>query len=393
MTPLLSELPVRLALLVASTSATATLGVVALLFFLRDRERKDLLLYALFAAGVAIHQGLSPGAVAAAEGAFGERARTSLLFLVPGLGYLFLLAFLELPWRTSRKLLAGAAGAGLAASLLPLAPLRPILPGLAGALLGLLGLDLLFSLWSEARKRRRDAPVLFLATALLLLAALLEVGTRRGILLLPGADRLLGPAFLVFSALVFLAVADERRQLLLRATVDALTGLSNRAAFLERARREIERVERSGELLAVVMIDIDHFKSVNDRLGHQAGDRVLTGVAGTLRRNVRGIDLAGRYGGEEFVLLLIDVEASAVFAAVERIREKIGDLAPPKIPSPVTVSAGIALHHGQFERTTIESLLRRADVALYRAKREGRDRTALEEAAPAQASAAEVRYR
>ena len=390
MTP---ELPVRLLLLVASASATATLGVVALLFFLRDRLRRDLLLYALFATGVALQQGLALGAGAAADRAVGERALTSLSFLLPLLGYLFLLAFLELPWRAFRKLLAGMAATGLAASLLPLGPLRPLLPGLAGGLLGLLGLDLLLSLWAEARRRRRDAPILFLATALLLLAALLDAGTRRGIVLFPIPHQLLGPAFLLFSALIFLAVADERRQLLLRATVDALTGLSNRAAFLERARREIERVERSGELLALVMIDIDHFKSVNDRLGHQAGDRVLSGVAGTLRRNVRGIDLAGRYGGEEFVLLLIDVEEAAVFAAVERLRERIGALAPPKVPCQVTVSAGIALHHGQFERTAVEGLLRRADIALYRAKREGRDRTVLEEAAPAAVSAAEVRYR
>ena len=389
MTP---DLPARLLLRTAVASAALTLGLVALLFHLRERARRDLGLYTALAIGLAAYQGLSiqldrapsPGAAL---------ARTALGLLLPAAGYLCLISFLGLPLNQLRRVLLLLPLAGLA-SLVPPGT-RSAAPALALAALALLGVELLGALWREARRSRPDAPLLFVATAVLLLAALLEAATSREVLLLPGAEgAFVGPAFLAFTAMALVAVADERRRLVVKATTDLLTGLSNRATFMERARLELARSGRTGEPLAVVMLDIDHFKAVNDRFGHPEGDRVLTGVAQGIQTRIRGIDLAGRYGGEEFVLLLVNVEEADALAAVERIRKGVARLAPPKVPCCVTASAGVAIHHGRFEIAGVEELVKRADAALYRSKEEGRDRTTVEETLlAADPSPAEIRYR
>jgi diguanylate cyclase (GGDEF)-like protein len=203
-----------------------------------------------------------------------------------------------------------------------------------------------------------------------------------------------GPAFLLFTALLLVAVADQGRMILERATTDALTGLPNRVTFLERARRELARAERSGSSLALAMLDIDRFKRFNDRYGHQAGDRVLAQAGRAVAGAVRGIDIAGRYGGEELVLVLVDVEADAAVAAVERVRAAIAEVRLPNVQEAVTASAGVALHHGAFDSADVAGLIRRADEALYRSKAAGRDRTTLESRGPDRpTSPAEVRYR
>jgi diguanylate cyclase (GGDEF)-like protein len=140
------------------------------------------------------------------------------------------------------------------------------------------------------------------------------------------------------------------------------------------------------------MLDVDHFKSFNDRFGHPAGDAALTAVARAIAQTVRGIDAAGRYGGEEFIVLLAEADADAAAAALNRIRAAVAALAPPRIARSVTLSAGVAVHQALFETTSLDSLVARADAALYEAKRAGRDRVALE-ATPEPATPADVRYR
>lgn len=368
----------------ASAVAIATLGLVSLLFWARDRSRRDLLLYALLAAGIAafLLASLPPW-----------RAATGLLeallgVLLPALAWLLLQRFLELPPSAPRLALLAVPAAGLAVAVA--APAAA--PWAAAASLVFLGTAALVDL---ARLRRPDGALLFAATALLLLAALFDAAAASGVLL-PGLSPppLLGPAFLLFTALLLVAVADRGRRLVERATTDALTGLPNRATFLERAARELARAERSGSSLAVVLLDVDHFKRFNDRYGHLAGDRVLALAGRAVAGAVRGIDVAGRYGGEEIVLLLVDVEAEAALAAVERVRAAISAVRVPQVPEAVTASAGVALHHGAFDRADVPALLRRADAALYRSKAAGRDRASLEPRGPERpTSPAEVRYR
>lgn len=371
----------------ASAVAIATLGLVALLFWARDRSRTDLLLYTFLASGLASYLllGLGEGFAGAA------RAAAALGLLLPALAWLLLVRFLDLPLRKGRISLLT-----LPALALPLVVALPAARALsapaAAAALVLFGGAALLDL---VRLRRPDAALLFAATALLLLSALFDVAVANGVLL-PG-DRLpplLGPAFLLFTALLLVAVADQGRRLLEKATTDALTGLPNRATFLERARRELERAQRNGSSLALAMLDVDHFKRFNDRYGHPAGDRVLKDAGRAVAGAVRGIDLAGRYGGEELVLLLVDLDAEAAVAAVERVRAAIAEVRLPHVPDAVTASAGVALHHGAFERCGVADLIRRADAALYRSKAEGRDRTTLEARGTERpTSPAEVRYR
>ncbi len=243
-----------------------------------------------------------------------------------------------------------------------------------------------------ARGGRRTRAFLFAASSVLVLAALAELAARRQVLVATPLVSPLGAGFVLFTALLLPRVAEQERSLFTRATTDPLTGLLNRAAFEERALAELARSSRTGRSLAIAMLDVDHFKKFNDRFGHLAGDAALTAVARAVARTVRGIDAAGRYGGEEFIVLLVEADAEAALHALERIRMAVASLGPPRIPLPITVSAGVAIHQGLFDRTSLESLVARADAALYAAKKAGRDRVALEPAPPP-ATPADVRYR
>ena len=169
---------------------------------------------------------------------------------------------------------------------------------------------------------------------------------------------------------------EKNRELERLSISDGLTGLFNHRHIHGLLEEEFERAERSGERVSVAMFDLDHFKSVNDRFGHQAGDRVLVQLADILRVTAREIDRLGRYGGEEFIALLpeTDIESAAVF--VERVRREVArrhfDIAAQESLR-LTISAGVATYpwHGI---DTPETLVRLADAALYAAKARGRDR-------------------
>ena len=127
--------------------------------------------------------------------------------------------------------------------------------------------------------------------------------------------------------------------------------------------------------MALMILDIDHFKAVNDNHGHDIGDAVLREFAARLRRNIRGVDLACRFGGEEFVVLMPDTDTAQAEAVAERVRqamaEKAFDVGAPRALS-VTVSVGVSIRESLSD--TPEGMIKRADVALYRAKRAGRNR-------------------
>ena len=169
------------------------------------------------------------------------------------------------------------------------------------------------------------------------------------------------------------ALEAVRLQAAVRAltVTDELTGLYNRRFFEQELRREAERSRRFGRALALVMIDVDHFKGYNDRYGHRAGDDALRGIAACLVGAApRRVDAVTRYGGEEFAVLLAETETEGARFVAERIREVVAESS--EFLCPLTVSAGVAALRG--ESTEAESLVRRADAALYRAKREGRNR-------------------
>jgi diguanylate cyclase (GGDEF)-like protein len=159
------------------------------------------------------------------------------------------------------------------------------------------------------------------------------------------------------------------------AITDPLTGLPNRRSLYEHLQREFQRAGRYRHPMSVVMSDIDHFKKVNDTWGHQIGDRVIRLVADVMRSLVRASDIAGRFGGEEFLLVAPETGREAVAPLCERIRslvEREAARAGDGIP-PVTISVGAASTDAVHVET-VDELVHAADTALYEAKRAGRNR-------------------
>ena len=181
---------------------------------------------------------------------------------------------------------------------------------------------------------------------------------------------------IIGSTFAFLLMHRDRAEDVIRrlAMVDALTGLLNRRALLEQAERELARARRAAVPFTVLMIDLDHFKRVNDVHGHQTGDRVLADFAGRLRDCVRAGDLVGRYGGEEFCAVLPGASMERALAVGERIRAATEAHPLGGLPSAVTVSVGAAILESNLGGTTVDAALAAADSALYAAKKAGRNR-------------------
>lgn len=160
-----------------------------------------------------------------------------------------------------------------------------------------------------------------------------------------------------------------------QARIDLLTGLNNRRHFLYLAEQELKRAQRYQRRPAMLMLDLDEFKAINDQYGHQAGDDVLRAIGEVLRRALRDSDIAGRLGGEEFAILLPESDGENTFGMADRLRREI---AATPIPSEhggtlyVTTSIGVAT--SSAENTDLDQLFNQADKALYDAKRGGRNR-------------------
>lgn len=159
------------------------------------------------------------------------------------------------------------------------------------------------------------------------------------------------------------------------AAIDSLTGLPNRGHFFALAEREFERSMRYGTPLSAVMLDVDHFKQVNDTHGHLDGDTVLREVAARFRLAARSADILGRFGGEEFVALLPETSVDQAILFAERVRKAMESEPVPVTSGPITVTLSAGLADRASGIPDLDSLLDRADMALYRAKREGRNRS------------------
>jgi diguanylate cyclase (GGDEF)-like protein len=168
---------------------------------------------------------------------------------------------------------------------------------------------------------------------------------------------------------------EENQRLLQQARTDPLTGIANRVSLDERLAGELSRAERTGRPLVLCLIDIDHFKKVNDTHGHQTGDEVLKAVARTLDETIRKMDLAARYGGEEFVVLAPECSLGHASQLAERLRDAIAalELSVGGQGLKVTASVGIAFAHWPDHVKSAEHLFHEADAALYQAKRDGRN--------------------
>jgi diguanylate cyclase (GGDEF)-like protein len=274
---------------------------------------------------------------------------------------------IEAAYLAGRVLLAGLCLAVAMAAVARVAP-RPgtsrVLPRASAATLVLAALLSLHDAWDNA-VTRWDEPIGLTSWAWL------------------GFDLLLP----VLGALLLRAIAQRDEALAglaALAETDALTGLRNRRGFLAAAEAALARAARNGERASVVMLDLDRFKAINDAHGHAAGDAVLRATAEVLQSMLRGGDLAGRLGGEEFALLLPGASAEVAAGAAERLRRALAARVPhPDAHGRVTASFGVATVElrATVPEGALEAALRDADAALYAAKRAGRDRIALAEAA------------
>jgi len=186
----------------------------------------------------------------------------------------------------------------------------------------------------------------------------------------------------IVTSVSFLLMHRERAEGELRrlAAVDSLTGLFNRRALGDLAERAGAHARRNHSSVGVLMMDLDHFKRVNDEFGHLAGDRVLADFAAATKASLRTEDLVCRYGGEEFCAILPGATMELTVAIAERLRRAVSERPLGGLPRVVTVSIGAALYRGAAGET-LDAVIGRADEALYRAKAAGRDRVMTQDSA------------
>ncbi len=282
------------------------------------------------------------------------------------------------------------AAAAVAALLIPLMPHRGLSDGIwlgfGGAMLVVSAANVSASFRGASIPERATALMLVLFAVVDLGLATIAVGQGaqasgssislfRLVLLL-----LYPPAFIgVGLFTVFLVAADLAERMRALAVSDLLTGIFNRRGFEEAADRAIRNAQRQRQPLALVVTDIDRFKTINDRHGHNAGDRAIQHFATRMERMVRRGDLVGRIGGEEFALLLVNTNSNDALEVVERIRRDVAAM-PVNGPEAIAMTASFGITGLRPGDTSLANLFARADRALYRSKVEGRDRVTCAEA-------------
>lgn len=265
----------------------------------------------------------------------------------------------------------------------------------ASALLSFYTLLLAFELLREHEHKlasRFPAGMLVLAHVVILLARIpmtlyAPIPSNDLKLLSPWYATLNFEALLYIIALAFLALTMTRERAELRYKIasrrDPLTGVANRRAFFDDAERLIRSAERRKEPVAAILFDLDHFKDINDSFGHQTGDEVIRMFADTARREIRGGDLLGRFGGEEFVILLAGENTAGAHACANRIRIAFAQAAEQVAGHAVSAHASAGVAASSVHPVNLHALLAAADKALYQSKKNGRNRVECAEVAPA----------
>jgi diguanylate cyclase (GGDEF)-like protein len=227
-----------------------------------------------------------------------------------------------------------------------------------------------------------------IALALAILATAAYIGAGFAVDQSPGVESLIqmGVNLTGVYLLAYVGASVGREQRRARdaairlSTIDSLTGLYNRTFFFTALEREIARGDRSGRAFCLVMLDLDDLKAVNDRFGHIAGDQVLRGVADIVRGGVRKIDVAARYGGDEFVALLPETDPTGGRVLAEKIRLTVAEQGLPGVEPGPTVSVGVVSYPA--DGRSADALLVSADRAMYASKRGGKNRVARATAEP-----------
>ncbi|MCC6130633.1 MAG: diguanylate cyclase [Acidobacteria bacterium] len=382
-----AELP--LALL---ASALASLGLFALFFYLRDRSQPDALFYFLttLTAAAGLVSALSIWVFSSFPLSMFHRVHISMGFLVPALYALFFHSFFERALRGHYRIILVLQAVGILVCWFwprvdDISFAVPASSVLSIAVFSETG----FMLIQDARRRAPWSKALLIASALTLAAAIHDgVRDLRSFEAATYAFSLFTPAFFLLMMSYLPAMADRFAVLRHQASTDALTGLANRVVLFDRITLELARSRRSGSPVALALLDLDHFKRFNDKFGHLAGDRLLLATAKSLVASTRETDLVARFGGEEFAILLPEVNDQQAILCLERVRLTVSTLRVSGVPEGATASIGVALFDPNVRSTiSVTAWLRQADAALYKAKANGRNQIVLAEGEPPASSA------
>lgn len=377
------------------------IGIYHLAFFIRRRAATENLYFAALCALVALYGATFSSAFIAVVLPYANPFRLATLALAAAGPFFLALIYRLFNLRFGRvehAVFGWFSAAVIAALVLPLGPLARVEVWLDAAdVLGLVVLIARISTRSFGAERPLPyARLLWVGTVVfagtLIYDALGENGLATIAGVVPGVGYTFWLGFLSFVMTVGIATAGQWALAEINALTDPLTRLARRHVLEETLRREIERLRRAGGHLALVLIDLDHFKQVNDTWGHPAGDAVLAHVGGLLRYATRGLDLPARVGGEEMAVLLIDADEAGAATFAERLQEQIRKM-ETRVPGGVvrvTASMGVAVAR---EAADADALIAAADAALYRAKQQGRDRTAFATAGETAGDAAPARRR
>lgn len=357
------------------------IGVYHLAFFLRRRAARENLWFAIVCVAVSIYGATYADEVGQAVMPWMNPYRLGVLAMLAA-GPFFVALVDELfglrRGRHTRRVttaLAACFGATLA---LPLRLLAELVPWIDAAIaVGLM--VIVWRAWKMGRRGTAHAGTLLFGTAAFSGTILYDVVSEYSTIvpvarLLPGTPSAFWVGFLVFVLAVGIATAGRWALTEVTALTDPMTELSRRHVLEDALRREAQRLRRTGGSMALVLIDLDHFKRVNDTHGHRVGDMVLERVGRLLRSTTRNLDLPARFGGEEFAVLLYDTDLHGALSFAERFRGNLREMrfdVAHGATVRVTASVGVAVGASLVDPDMLVEL---ADQALYRAKNSGRDR-------------------
>jgi len=321
---------------------------------------------------VALSYLVAVAVVVAVSGGWGADAAT--IYVLVALGTLSVVFLGDLVPDRVPAMVRGWAEAGVAIVLVT------AITGLTGGVLSPFAVGFFLIVGAAAMSRDSLAPILVaVVSALSVWAVDVLVWPRTGDMspAVVAAILFLGLALLLLATIVAVASREHERAqdaTLRLARFDPLTGLYNRTHFFTELEREIRLSQRAGRTFALLMIDVDGLKPVNDAFGHHYGDRLLTGVTGVIRSTVRATDTPARYGGDEFLVLLPETDAAGAYVVAEKLRHDIAGFTIQVSDRTVRTSVSLGLVTYPEDGTTVDALMAAADAALYEAKRSGRDR-------------------
>lgn len=355
------------------------IGVYHLAFWLRRRAARENLYFAILSAAISVYGATFSTSMGQAVVEVLNPYRLGLIARLAAGPFFVALVYNLFDLRFRRRETAIAAAfvvAMVVAAVLPLGLLAEVNKWIdAGLAVGMLAIVVRAA--RAASPRRPHGGTLVLGTSAFAFSFVYDLASEYGFVpvaqLLPGVPSLFWIGFLVFVVAVGFATAGKWALTEVTALVDPLTELSRRHVLEDALRREADRIRRSGGSLALVMIDLDFFKQVNDAYGHRVGDEVLARVGRLLRSTARNIDLPARFGGEEFAVLLYDTALDGALSFAERFRGHLRELKVPVPTGTVQVTASLGIAVGA-DLVDADALVEAADRALYRAKKEGRDR-------------------